>query len=189
MSPVAILRKPRTWLDQVIDDEGAFQVDVAIAMLLADRAGTFGVVPRPNPKRLAGELNESLPTILAALARLVERGHLQAVPRRASGGYRLIVRSITSEPQKLATAAHAAVVIPYSECERRGQWARVQAARLAAMPRPEADAHMEGLLRAEERRIRKSGRPEAETARRLIEVKLLLWEAYSWAILAPGDCS
>src|SRR5262249_21658602 len=113
MSAPAPLQKVRTWVDQVIDDKGTLLIDVALAMLLAERADAFGIVKRQNPRRLAGQLGELLPDVVASIARLIERRHLARVPRAAGGGYHLI--SGNEAPRRRPQAAD---VIPYAAHRR-----------------------------------------------------------------------
>jgi hypothetical protein len=183
VNSTAPLQKLRTWVDQVIDDEGTLQVDVAVAMVFAGRANMFGVVKRQNVRRLAGELGDALPEIVNSIARLVDRGHLHRVPGAAGGGYRLLI----DEANKALNAKPQPKIIPYAPHAGCEQWARAQAAQMLSLPSEAAKDHLQRLLRQEGRHLRHRGATDAEIARKLISVKLSLWDAYWAAVFKLGD--
>jgi hypothetical protein len=178
----APLQKARTWVDEVAENELTSELDVAYAMLIVARADRFGVLPRLNPRRLASELGDTVAAILASRDRLVQCGHLQPLPRRAGGGHRIVMRFERPKPTLRATAD----VIPYSHRERRGRWARIHAARMLEMPREQAEAHLQRVLRQEEKQLRGKGATDDELRRQVSELGALLRNAYWWAVM--GGC-
>jgi hypothetical protein len=184
LRPQMSLEKRRGWLSHVADAEVS-HLALAVAVLLADLEGVqFGVV-RPNPRRLAGELKESLPVVVRALGELVDRGYLRALPKRAAGGgYRLLLPAgAEAHPADPSPAA----VVPCSAVERGHHWARDIAARMAVLPRAEADAHLQHVLTDARKEMRRRCAAEAEIERQVGELRSLISAAYWCAVLTPGE--
>jgi hypothetical protein len=178
------LEKRRSWLSHV---EGAevSRLALAVAVLLVDLPGAqFGVV-RPNPRRLAGELKESLPAAIRGLSELADRGYLVALPKRAAGGgYRLLVPDSADSARTIGPSPSAA--IPCSLVDGARSSARDIAARMVALPRPEADAHLQHVLNDARQEARRRCAVESEIERQVSEFRLLISAAYWCAVLTPG---
>jgi hypothetical protein len=177
------LEKRRGWLSHVADAEVS-HLALAVAVLLVDLEGAqFGVV-RPNPRRLAGELKESLPAAVRALGELVNHGYLRALPKRAAGGgYRLVVPDNVDAGR---TDSPSRGAVSCSTVEHGRRWACDIALHMVTLPSAEADAHMQRVLSKvrEEMRVRRAA--EGEIEREIGKLRSVIWAAYWCAVLTPG---
>jgi Family of unknown function (DUF6074) len=182
----APLRRACTWLDQVLSNPAVTELATAVAMLIADTADRFGCAPRPNPKRIAGELGERLPAVVAAIAELTKQGYLELLPRGAGRRCRLVMAGGGPETPAAVKIPTPADIIPYDQVERRRRSADQHAQRMAAMPHEQADAYLQRLLRDREKVLRRRGAREAMIGRELQELKSSICAAYWRAVLTPS---